>query len=151
MDIKKIFNLVISDFIKYIDGAVKHTIRLGRYEDKIAIVDSGFRLFLIDEKQFPFKLDISGDLIQADKVIPKEADYEDARYTNQLIELEKHTVVVIEGESGSAWVNIKLLKEFGKDLKFMTAKNKPEIKPVLIYRDDTLLGLVMPTRQSTNK
>lgn len=150
MDIKKIYNLVISDFIKNLTGAVNHTIRFGRYEDKIAIIDRGIRMFLIDEKQFPFELDICGDLIPVDKFIPKESDYEDAQYTDRLLVLPRGTVVIIEGGSGSAWVDTKLLKEYGKDLKFMTAKNKPEIKPVLIYRGDILLGLVLPVRQSTN-
>lgn len=151
MDIKKIFNLIISDFIKYIDGE-KHTIRLGRYKDKIAVIDKGFRLFLIDEKQFPFKLDICGELLQCEKVIPNESNYEDARYTNTLISLEDCTVVIIEGASGgSAWVDTNLLKEYGKNLEFRTAKKEPEKKAVLIYRGDTLLGMVMPVRQSTNK
>lgn len=148
MDLKKIFNLVLSDFIKFQD-AEKHTIRLGRYKEKIAIIDNGYRLFLIDEKRCPFKLDICGETFPVDKVIPNKSDYEDARRTNKLIELEKNTVVEIESVSGSVWVDNKLLKEFGDGLEFMTAKTTPEKRAVLIYKDNILIGLIMPIKKPT--
>lgn len=145
MDLKKIFNLVLSDFVK---NKEPRNIRLGRFEDNVCVIDRGYRMFLIDEKNFPFKIDICGPLVRMDNLVPDVSTYDFAEYTGDQKQLsDGKMVAIIRNETTEVWVDTDLLKLFGKDLKLKISTKNPQISPVFVYGGETWLGLVLPVRQ----
>lgn len=153
MDYKKIGALIVKDFYSIVPCHLLY----GEYGNKVGVTDK-HRLFLIPKEKFPFDLETLLDGRQQFHVkecIPKESDYVDAVLTGNKKRLDKATVKdVVEISNGtySVWVNEALLKEYGKycTFKINDYKEAPK-RPVLIYEDEELVGLVLPVNLQTYK
>lgn len=113
-----------------------------KVEDKIYVTDS-YRVWVFKDEDFILDVDKFQN-VDITKFFNEEG-YETEIKTNELVDMEKFTGVYVTNEDKSikALVNKKYLDVFEN----YTLKIKGEDKPILIYENDEVVGLVLPVRQ----
>lgn len=82
------------------------------------------------------------------KVIPENIEeYRTASYTGVTFEHNKMRLAKLQAEDADAFINTELLKKY-YDINNLQFKIISYFKPVLIYENNTLWGLIMPVRVS---
>lgn len=114
-------------------------------ESTVGVTVDGCVMWFIPDNDFLFDknklLKIGRDFDV--KSFTKTDGYIDAVKTNELIILDKKTLVIFKGNDVEVLVDVKLLKQFDKSATFKIKKN---ISPVMVYENGVLVGLVMPVR-----
>ena len=146
MNYKKILNMVIDDFVGAKVKNKPSTISTGKYEDKLVVIDKGFRLFILPPHLYPFDTSklVNSNVIDVTPIVGKLDDYVDAKLTGELCTAKVGKVAKIANLDAEAWVNEKYLPEYGKDVSFKLNKEKSHIRPILVFKKEELVGVVMP-------
>ena len=113
-----------------------------KVEDKIYVTDS-YRVWVFKDEDFILDVDKFKN-VEITNFFNEEG-YETGIKTNELVDMEKFTGVYVTNEDKSikALLNKKYLDVFEN----YTLKIKGEDKPILIYENDEVVGLVLPVRQ----
>ena len=117
---------------------------ISKNKGTVGITIDRFVVWFIPDHEFIFdidKLDIEN--INLERYINTDG-YSDVIRSNVLIEDYKKQLRIFENDDTRVYVDSKLLKGF--DMNISTFKIKNEKLPVLIYENDELVGLVLPTR-----
>ena len=143
MDLNYINTLISKAFYK------EQKIMLGAYdENTVGVTTDGFVMYLIPEKAFIFdKNKLNRERVDMTRFIFPYG-YESAVRSNELIASDKKTLAVFKNDNIEVFVDLKLLKAF--DSRTSTYKIKSPTSGVLVYENDILVGLVMPTRYNKN-
>ena len=113
-------------------------------KNTVGVTWDGFAMYFIPEKDFIFDRDkLYHAWIDKDRFITTNG-YADAVRSNELIACDKKTLAVFKNYNTEVFVDLKLLKPF--DSRTSTYKIKDPSSGVLVYENDILVGLVMPTR-----
>lgn len=141
MDYNYINSLISKAFYK------EQKIMLGAYdENTVGVTADGFAMYLIPEKAFIFDKDkLNRERVDINSFI-NNYGYESAVRSNELIASDKKTLAVFKNDNTEVFVDLKLLKAF--DNRTSTYKIKSPTAGVLVYENDILVGLVMPTRHN---
>ena len=146
MNAEKIQQKILTALSSY-----KDNIKLGKTDDNILVIDSGFVCYIIPKTLFVFSDNIFNSLKSVDpKIIEvNEADYKDAELTCELQIIGKfHKGVMVRkiaNDTDFAWVDVKLLKMFEPYANF---KIKNEVNSVQVYEYGVQVGVVCPTRMN---
>ena len=122
-----------------------------RDNKRILITVDGYVMWIMDAKDFifdSFKLLKGRNYTDMEYLINTE-EYIDATLTNELLQVEKKTVVKIVADDLEIYIDKSLLKTF--DPKLSRYKVKNNISPILIYEGDILVGAVMPFQYNSKK
>lgn len=113
-------------------------------ENTVGVTFDSLVMYLIPEKAFIFdKAKLYRSTVDMARYVNTNG-YADAVRSNELITFDKKTLAVFKNDNTEVFVDLKLLKPF--DSKTSTYKIKNPSSGVLVYKNDILVGLVMPTR-----
>lgn len=146
MNYKMISDQIVKSYYAYDKNPSKQfPIIVGNYGDKVVLAPDGYRAYIMPPDKCIFNLKsllVNREEADFKKLIGSEWDYTDAYKTNELRVVGKNTLVKItDYRDLYAWVNVDYLKPFDKDITF---KIKGRKSVVLIYKDEDLIGFVLP-------
>lgn len=121
---------------------------IGTFKDQVAVCPDGYRVFIMDKKDFIFDTEIlmrGKTLVDFTKSLPKDG-YKPAHKTDELRAFNcvraKETAVKIANSTSYVWINAQYLKPYdSKDVTFEIVDQK---RPVLVYEEGILVGFILP-------
>lgn len=138
MNLKKI-NKVILDEIMKTDCQVK----VGRFNEQVGVTVNGHYMVLMNDKDFPFNF----EKIKVNDLNIKQFlnfDFKEAYLSSNIKIIEgKKECVEIKNDSHKVYINRKYLEFFDKTCTF---KIDGATRPVYVYEDDVMVGLILPIR-----
>lgn len=143
MNVKKI-NKVILEALMKADNQVK----IGRYNEQFGVTVDGYYMVLINDCDFPFDPNkIKGNNLDVKQFL--NFNFKDAQLSSNIKVIEgKKECVEIKNESENVYINRKYLDFFDKTCTF---RIDGKTKPVYVYENEELVGLIMPVRVKEGK
>lgn len=144
MNLKKVLTEIVK---KWIDGK-EDCLRISHYKDKIGVTVDGFILFVFDDFEFPFDYEkLTRDenefdmrpFISASRVAVKLTK------TNTLRKVRHGTCIKLkfEDDRQPVYVDERFIKYFNAECEFRGLDCKSLVS---VYKDNELIGAIMPVR-----
>lgn len=113
-------------------------------ENKIYVTD-GIVVFIIKEKDFIFDINkFKHPDIKSIIYNDIELSLEDATVDKVYLDTDKKQYAILKGEEHEVTINNKCLSYFNTDCTF---KIQEELKPVIVYENDEVVGVIMPIKR----
>lgn len=139
MNLNNILTGICKAFVK------KQRFMCGDLGDRVGVSHDGFHAYFIPKTDFPFDQTKLGLPVDWKALLPKYCT--GATLTNELMSKDKVTLQKVTDGKIEVWINTAFLKNFDKSATFKITGEK---SPILVFEDDTLVGLILPVRVTNN-
>lgn len=139
MNLNNILTGICKAFVK------KQRFMCGDHDDCVGVSYDGFHAYFIPKTDFPFDQTKLGLPVDWKALLPKNST--DATLTNELMSKDKVTLQKVTDGKTEVWINTAFLKNFDKSATFKMTGVK---SPILVFEDDTMVGLILPVRVTNN-